>query len=93
VKTIEAAIYIQMANARDYTIGCICALPVPEGIALRQFFDEQHDPPRIPAAKFSLNRPVYAAGIMAGHNVVIGHLSEGSYGIVSAKNVIDGTSS
>ena len=80
-----------MADVRDYTVGCICALPVPEGLALRQFFDEVHDPPRIPAAHVSSpNRPLYATGTMGSHKVVIGHLPEGSYGIASATTVIDG---
>jgi len=86
-----ACICLRMADARDYTIGCICALPEPEGVALRAFLDEKHDPPEIPAAyASSSNRPIYVTGTMGRHKVAIATLPEGSYGIASATSVIDG---
>jgi hypothetical protein len=80
-----------MPDIKDYTVGCICALPTPEGVALRLFLDEEHDPPEISAAHVSSsNRPIYVTGTMGNHKVAIATLPEGSYGVASATSVIDG---
>ncbi|KAF2687094.1 purine and uridine phosphorylase [Lentithecium fluviatile CBS 122367] len=79
-----------MVDVHDYTVGCICALPTPEGVALRLFLDKEDDPLKIPAANpSSISRPTYITGTMGNHKVAIATLPEGSYGIASATSVIE----
>ncbi|PLB42630.1 purine and uridine phosphorylase [Aspergillus candidus] len=66
-----------------YTIGWICAIHV-EYVAARAFLDEKHG---LPTQVAPNNSSVYTLGRMGSHNVVIGVLAAGEYGIASAANV------
>jgi hypothetical protein len=90
--TILFFLACEMPDVWDYTIGCI-TLPAPEGVALRLFLDEEHNPPILsPVNRLSTNRPLYVTGTIGSHKVVIGALPEGSQGMVPASNVLNGTS-
>ncbi|PKY05079.1 purine and uridine phosphorylase [Aspergillus campestris IBT 28561] len=66
-----------------YTIGWICAIHV-EYVAARAFLDEKHGLPTHVAPN---NSSVYTLGRIGPHNVAIGVLAAGEYGIASAANV------
>ena len=66
-----------------YTIGWICAIHV-EYVAARAFLDEKHGLPTHVAPN---NSSIYTLGRVGPHNVVIGVLAAGEYGIASAANV------
>jgi nucleoside phosphorylase len=70
-----------MANVKDYTIGCICAI-VDEAVALRSFFDETQVCPKTKTGK------TYTTGTIGSHKVVIARLPLGSYGTSDATSVI-----
>lgn len=70
-----------MPDAREYTIGCICAL-VTEAVALRTFLDDEHE---LPDQNDDNN---YTAGSIGAHKIVIATLPFGSYGISEAAGVI-----
>jgi hypothetical protein len=80
---------INMASVEDYTIGCICALPL-EAVALRAFLDEEHDCPDIPSTHAATqDRNVYTTGAIGGHKIVVGTLPFGRYGVSQATGVIE----
>ncbi|KAK5128141.1 hypothetical protein LTR08_004177 [Meristemomyces frigidus] len=67
----------------DYTVGWICALPVPEWKASRTLLDEVHkDLPLGAAAKLQ-----YVYGTMNAHNVVMGCLPDSQTGVGAAAAV------
>ncbi|KAI8648411.1 hypothetical protein NCS56_01525800 [Fusarium sp. Ph1] len=72
-----------MLDARDYTIGWICALPT-ENLAARIFLDEEHGQPEWRSPNDTNS---YLLGTMGRHNVVIGVLPRGEYGTASAAGV------
>jgi nucleoside phosphorylase len=69
-------------SRNDYTIGWICALSI-ELAASAGMLDEVH--PDIGLARGDKN--MYTLGAIAGHNIVIACLPEGSMGIVPAATV------
>lgn len=72
-----------MSDPATYTVGWICAIPT-EGVAARQFLDEEHDPP----SHVSQNdNNIYTLGRVGQHQVVIAMLPKGEYGTTSAANV------
>ncbi|KAF2244152.1 purine and uridine phosphorylase [Trematosphaeria pertusa] len=77
-----------MPDVHNYTVGFVCALTT-EAVALRSFFDEQHEPPVIPSLHgSSQDNNVYTTGKMESHNVVVASLPQGKYGISPATSVI-----
>lgn len=67
----------------DYTVGWICALPVPEWQASQMLLDEEHEDVPVPRnATYQ-----YVFGKMNGHNVVMGCLPESTYGTTAASAV------
>lgn len=66
----------------DYTVGWICALPVPEWQASRLLLDEEHDDVPLTNAQHQ-----YVFGKMNGHNVVMGCLPDSQMGIGPAASV------
>ena len=69
-------------EAEDYTVGWICALPI-ELAASAEMLDEDH--PRLSLGTEDQN--VYTYGKIGAHNVVIGCLPSGRFGLVSAATV------
>ncbi|KAK6507942.1 hypothetical protein TWF481_006362 [Arthrobotrys musiformis] len=67
-------------DSRNYTVGCICALPV-EMAAVTAMLDEEHDKP---TQQDSHDQNTYTLGRIGEHNVVIACLPDGVYGTVSA---------
>lgn len=59
----------------DYTIGWICALPVPEWQASRLLFDAKHEDLVLPGSNFQ-----YVYGEINRHNVVMGCLPSSQMG-------------
>ncbi|KAM5363841.1 hypothetical protein ACJZ2D_011817 [Fusarium nematophilum] len=72
-----------MLDARDYTIGWICALQT-ENLAAKIFLDEEHGQPKWRSPNDTNS---YLLGTMGRHNVVIGVLPMGEYGTASAAGV------
>jgi nucleoside phosphorylase len=72
----------KMTN-NDYTVGWICAITV-EYVAAQVFLDERHDGPESIAPN---NTSTYTLGRVGEHNVVIGTLPDGEYGIAAATGV------
>jgi nucleoside phosphorylase len=66
----------------DYTVGCICALPL-EMAAVKVMLDEVHED--LPVLPHDHN--AYALGRIGKHDVVIACLPIGEYGIASATTV------
>ncbi|KAF2170336.1 hypothetical protein M409DRAFT_64115 [Zasmidium cellare ATCC 36951] len=67
----------------EYTVGWICALPVPEWQASQILLDEEHEDVLIsPPTTYS-----YVFGKINGHGVVMGCLPEASMGTTSAAAV------
>jgi nucleoside phosphorylase len=78
-----------MASVEDYTIGCICALPI-EAVALRAFLDEEHNCPEIPSTHAATqDQNIYTTGAIGGHKIVVGSLPLGRYGVSQATGVIE----
>ncbi|KAF5594283.1 ankyrin repeat [Fusarium pseudocircinatum] len=69
-----------MPNAKEYSIGWICALS-KELTAARAFLDVRHDPVDNAATNDGNN---YTLGSIGKHNVVIAVLPDGQYGLVNA---------
>jgi nucleoside phosphorylase len=70
-------------STEDYTIGWICALQEEYEAACRMLDDEFNGP----EANEVNDNNAYVFGCIGGHNVVIGCLPTGRYGISSATNV------
>ena len=72
-----------MSNAKDYTVGWICAIST-EYVAAQAFLDDKHERPEyVPPNDIN----DYTLGRVGKHNVVIAVLPEGEYGISSAASV------
>ncbi|KAG9852904.1 pfs domain-containing protein, partial [Aureobasidium melanogenum] len=71
-----------MDPATKYTIGWICALPIELAAAVKML-DEEH--PRLPQDPKDDNS--YRFGRIGNHNIVIGCLPHGRFGLVSAASV------
>lgn len=69
-------------TAARYTIGWICALPIELAAAVKML-DEEH--PRLPQDPKDDNS--YRFGRIGNHNIVIGCLPHGRFGLVSAASV------
>ncbi|KAH0368832.1 pfs domain-containing protein, partial [Aureobasidium melanogenum] len=69
-------------TATQYTIGWICALPIELAAAVKML-DEEH--PRLPQDPKDDNS--YRFGRIGNHNIVIGCLPHGRFGLVSAASV------
>ncbi|KAG9664367.1 pfs domain-containing protein, partial [Aureobasidium melanogenum] len=69
-------------TAIQYTIGWICALPIELAAAVKML-DEEH--PRLPQDPKDDNS--YRFGRIGNHNIVIGCLPHGRFGLVSAASV------
>ena len=74
-----------MSDAKDYTVGWICAV-TPEYVAARLCLDEEHDTPQ--------NLPLrdegsYSCGKIGQHNVAIAGMPMGEYGLSSAARVAE----
>ncbi|KAF7185169.1 Regulatory protein AfsR [Pseudocercospora fuligena] len=70
-------------RASDYTVGWICALPVPEWQASRMLLDEEFEEgPVLPNATYQ-----YVYGKIHGHYVVMGCLPDSQMGTTSAAHV------
>ncbi|KAK2779620.1 Vegetative incompatibility protein HET-E-1-like protein 16 [Colletotrichum kahawae] len=67
----------------DYTVGCVCALPL-EMAAARAMLDELHPNPPL---QDPADHNCYTLGQMQGHNVVIACLPAGVFGTTSAATV------
>ncbi|KAJ5723915.1 hypothetical protein N7488_001950 [Penicillium malachiteum] len=67
----------------DYTLACICALPL-ELAAAEAMLDERH---RTLPSK-TITQATYLLGKIAGHNVIVTCLPAGIYGITSAAVVL-----
>lgn len=66
-----------------YTVGWVCALPVPEWQASRLLFDEEHEDAALgPNVSYQ-----YAFGQINGHNVVMGCLPDEQPGVGMAASV------
>ena len=66
----------------DYTVGWICALPIPEWQASRLLLDAEHEDAPLSSTQYQ-----YAFGSINGHNVVMGCLPDSQMGIGSAASV------
>ena len=66
-----------MSNPEHYTVGWVCAV-VAEYVAAQAFLDREHDRPE---KLSSGDNNDYTLGEIGGHNVVIGVLPDGEYGI------------
>ncbi|KAI5465093.1 ankyrin repeat-containing domain protein [Mariannaea sp. PMI_226] len=75
-----------MPNADIYTVGWICAIK-PEYVAAQSFLDEKHDRPDHVSTNDS---NIYTLGRVGKHNVVIGVMPDGEYGIAGAVGVAKG---
>lgn len=71
-------------EARDYTVGWICALPI-ELAAAQEMLDEVDEP--IASDNLDPNHTLYNVGRIGVHNVVIASLPAGSTGTQSAATV------
>jgi len=67
---------------QDYTVGILCALPT-ELAATQTLLDKTHHTPSGPPDDI-YNGQAYTFGSIGDHNVVIGCLSAGRTGLVSA---------
>ncbi|KAL6410100.1 hypothetical protein AUP68_06511 [Ilyonectria robusta] len=75
-----------MPDASIYTVGWICAIK-PEYVAAQSFLDEKHDRPDHVSTNDS---NIYTLGRVGKHNVVIGVMPDGEYGIAAAVGVAKG---
>lgn len=73
-----------MPGPADYTVGWICAIEA-EYLAAQLCLDEEH--PVLPRRPSSNDSNSYTLGQIAGHNVVVACLPDGSYGTSSASTV------
>ena len=69
-------------QARDYTVGWICALPI-ELAAAQEMLDEEHERP----IQDSLDPNLYTLGHIGNHNIVLACLPAGQMGTQSAATV------
>lgn len=75
-----------MPDPSMYNVGWICAIR-PEYVAAQAFLDEKHEPPD----QVNWNDSnIYTLGRLGKHNVVIGTLPDGDYGIGPAVSVAKG---
>ncbi|KAJ3498470.1 hypothetical protein NLG97_g1097 [Lecanicillium saksenae] len=75
-----------MPDPSIYNVGWICAIR-PEYVAAQAFLDEKHDrPDRVNANDSN----IYTLGKLGKHNVVIGTLPDGEYGIAAGVGVAKG---
>jgi nucleoside phosphorylase len=72
-----------MSNAKDYTVGWICAITT-EYVTAKAFLDEEHEGPEYVSPNDNND---YTLGKVGKHNVVIAVLPDGEYGISSAASV------
>lgn len=79
---------LRRLRAQDYTIGCVCALPI-ELAAARAMLDEEHQSLSYDGADTNL----YTLGRIGDHNVVIVCLPAGQMGTSSAASVAAQTKS
>ena len=70
-------------GAEDYTIGWICCSPT-EFFAAKACLDARHT-----ETITSLDNNIYEFGQVGNHNIIIGCLPSGEYGLVSAASVAD----
>ncbi|PMB65573.1 hypothetical protein BM221_008934 [Beauveria bassiana] len=75
-----------MPDPSTYNVGWICAIK-PEYVAAQAFLDEKHDRPDHVNTNDS---NIYTLGRLGKHNVVIGTLPDGEYGIAAAVGVAKG---
>ncbi|KAJ3474576.1 hypothetical protein NLG97_g9783 [Lecanicillium saksenae] len=71
-----------MPDPSIYNVGWICAIK-PEYVAAQAFLDEKHD-------RQDHGSNIYTLGRLGKHNVVIGTLPDGEYGIGAAASVANG---
>lgn len=69
-----------------YSVGWICAVR-PEYVAAQAFLDQKHEPPD---QIHTNDSNTYTLGALGKHNVVIGTLPDGEYGIAVAVSVAKG---
>lgn len=72
-----------MSDPTVYTVGWICAIHT-EYVAAQAFLDERHDGPEYLTTH---DENAYTLGKIGKHNVVIGVLPMGEYGIAAAAGV------
>jgi nucleoside phosphorylase len=72
-----------MSDAKDYTVGWICAITT-EYVAAQAFLDDKHEGPEYTPPHDNND---YTLGKVGKHNVVIAVLPDGEYGISSAASV------
>lgn len=70
-------------SRNDYTVGWVCALPVPEFQASQLLLDERHSDVPLPETIYQ-----YVCGKINGHNVVMGCLPVASMGTTAASAVV-----
>lgn len=75
-----------MPDPSIYNVGWICAIK-PEYVAAQAFLDEKHERPDHVSTNDS---NIYTLGKLGKHNVVIGTLPDGEYGIAAAVGVAKG---
>ncbi|OAA60903.1 Nucleoside phosphorylase domain protein [Akanthomyces lecanii RCEF 1005] len=75
-----------MPDPSIYNVGWICAIK-PEYVAAQAFLDEEHD---LPNHVGTNDGNIYYLGRLGKHNVVIGTLPDGEYGIAAAVAVAKG---
>ncbi|TQW01422.1 vegetative incompatibility protein HET-E-1 [Cordyceps javanica] len=75
-----------MPDPSIYNVGWICAIK-PEYVAAQAFLDEKHERPDHVSTNDS---NIYTLGRFGKHNVVIGTLPDGEYGIAAAVGVAKG---
>ncbi|KAL6406257.1 hypothetical protein AUP68_10427 [Ilyonectria robusta] len=75
-----------MPDAKIYNVGWICAITT-EYVAAQSFLDEKHNRPDHVSTNDS---NIYTLGRIGKHNVVIGVMPDGEYGIAAAAGVAKG---
>lgn len=81
-KTANKTFDPEHPSREDYTVGWICALPVPEWQASRLLFDKEHGDISLPNATYQ-----YVYGEINGHNVVMGCLPDSQMGTTATAQV------
>lgn len=89
--TKEKSVVCNMAprpqyRLQDYTVGWLCALPIPELTAARMMLEHDHEPPVLDN-RYDDNQ--YYFGDIYKHNVVIASMPPSMPGLASAQKLIE----